>query len=369
MGEGASVVLVTGRQGVPEALETLASQARLTVQTVSSVAELAQLPRAPLAVLLPLASSAAPWDQLRAEPRWATVPLLAVAPEATELALVDTFARGGDDLLAFDRRDDVLAKLRALADWKEAMHRRGPDHVERRALIVGHDASWRASHARLLQRAGFSVHFAAPGEPLGARTAGATVGVIDASGGLEPVAATLAQDRAAGGRLPWIVAVSPDALGQARERLAGERASVYDRMGLTDALPFVVNELLASQNRAGVERRRSPRLLFATRVWARPAGSDQDRLGCSYTVSEQGIFWRSMAPLETGSRVWLELQPPRGGQRVRLSARVAWSRPFGPIGEALSPPGSGLEIEGGLPGDWELFQAGCQALLAGRVRR
>lgn len=351
--------------GWGERLKALALESRLSVVWAANAREVRRLSGGLAAVVLPLDNPLSEWAELRADPALAATPLLGMATEASELAYAEVFARGGDDLIVPDAPGEVVAKLRALPPRGEAPG----EEAMRSALVVGADAGWRSGTARRLRGAGFRVEFAS--DEAEARAALGrqvpTVVVQDGAGQIEASASLLAAQREAGREVAWVVSVEPSELGKARAVLSSQSGvAVHDAHGLADALPFVVNELTAGSVQ---ERRRAPRVLFGTRVWVRAAGAEREQLGFTYTVSEGGLFVRSLVPFAIGTTVWVELVPPRVGRRVRLVATAVWSRGFGPQGKALSPPGTGLRIDGGLPGDWELFQQGCQALLDSPVER
>ena len=352
-------VVLVARGNAGEGLQRLAQQAGLELQVSVSARELSR-DRLPAAVLLPLDGAPEEWAAVRENPAFSAIPLLGVAREPSELAFAETFARGGEDLLLTEEPEDTVAKLRAIpvpAQKSEAS--------ARRVLIVSPSAAWRASVARRLHGAGIDARFAGPEDAVDAASAGAPeLLLLDTSGGLEAAAALVAGLRAVS-KAPCLASVAPGDVRRGTELLEGlEGVAVHDAFGLADALLFLTNETLSS----GVqERRRSRRVLFGTCVWARPAGAERDRVGYSYTISEGGLFLRSMAPFAVGTRLWVELSPPRAGRRVRLVATAVWSRGFGPLDRAISPPGTGFRIDGGLPGEWEIFQEGCRTLPGGAI--
>lgn len=216
--------------------------------------------------------------------------------------------------------------------------------------------------ARRLRNAGVGVRFAQSSEEaLEFCHAGSTTLVlVDAMENLDEGKLLIERLRQRGHEVPVLLSVAPAELGKGSALLRGiPGVAVHDAFGLADALLFVVNEMTAGAVR---ERRLAPRMLFGTCVWLRQAGGEQDRIGYSYTVSEGGLFVRSMAPFPENTPLWIEINPPRQGRRVRLAATVVWARGVGPQSAAISPPGAGLRIDGGLPGEWELYREGCRAL-------
>lgn len=351
-------VLAVLARGKADGLRTLAQQAGLQLHGVGSTQELLRLPSPPVAAVLPLESSLEEWATLRESPDFAATPLLGLSSDASELAFAEAFARGGEDLLLLGEPEETLLKLRAIP----LSHRAAPS-APRRVLVVGHDPGWRRGAARRLRGAGFRVDFAGTPEEATelARQGEPALVLVDATADLTFGAELAAKLREGGLEAPMLVSVAPNNLGRGRAMLAGHtKVMAHDAHGLADALLFLVNEMTAG---AVVERRNAPRMLFGTRVWARQAGADNDRVGYSYTISEGGLFIRSLAPFPVGSRIWLELCPPRNTHRVRLVATAVWARGFGALDSAVSPPGTGLRIEGGLPGDWERYRVGCQSLL------
>ncbi len=352
-------VVLVARGNAAEGLPRLAQQAGLGLQVAGSAREIS-LERLPAAVLLPLDVSPEDWASVRENPAFAGIPLLGVARGASELAFAETFARGGEDLLLTEEPEDTVTKLRAIP-----IPAQKAEPSTRRVLIVSPSAAWRASMARRLHGAGIEAGFAGPEDAVSAASAGPPeLFLLDTSGGLEEAAALVSALRGVS-KAPCLASVAPGEVRRGAALLEGlEGVAVHDAFGLADALLFLTNETLSGSVQ---ERRRSRRLLFGTCVWARPAGAEQDRIGYSYTISEGGLFLRSMAPFAVGTRLWVELSPPRAGRRVRLAATSVWNRGFGPLDRAISPPGTGLRIDGGLPGEWELFQDGCRTLLDGAV--
>jgi hypothetical protein len=229
---GRSKVAIMTRGIFSEVLRPLVRQAGLELQPVVSPRELSG---EPVGVIVPLDSSPEVWAELQEDPAYGAIPLLGLAQGANELSFAETFARGGEDLLALGAPEDALAKLRAIP-----VPAQRPEPSGHRVLVVSEDAGWRAGVARRLRGAGIEAIFAATEAELRASAGGVALAVIDG-------------------------------------------------------------------------RRQPERAVAMARVW--------------------------------------------------LAATVVWARGFGPRSRAISPPGMGLRIDGGLPGEWELFQQGCRALL------
>jgi Tfp pilus assembly protein PilZ len=104
-------------------------------------------------------------------------------------------------------------------------------------------------------------------------------------------------------------------------------------------------------------------VLYGTAVAFRAAGREQDEIGFSYNVSAGGVYVRTLAPLDAGQELWLEMWPPRSERRVRLAGTVAWKRPFGPSEGATVPAGFGVKITEGLAGDLERWRGGYETFI------
>ena len=103
------------------------------------------------------------------------------------------------------------------------------------------------------------------------------------------------------------------------------------------------------------ELRASSRVLYGTTVLFRVAGGEDDEIGYTFNISAGGAYVRTLAPPPRSSDVWLELRPPRSHRRVRLEARVVWTRAFGPNDSATVPPGFGVQLTGGSTADLEWY--------------
>ena len=142
------------------------------------------------------------------------------------------------------------------------------------------------------------------------------------------------------------------------------KVAVTDGFAPPENLLFVANELARS---GATDGRASARLLYGTVVAFRQAGRDEDAFGCTYNISAGGLYVRTLAPLNGGEEVWLELQPPRTDRRVRLEGRVVWRRRFGPIESATVPPGFGVQITDGAKGDLARYESGYRTFAADTV--
>lgn len=311
---------------------------------------------APIAFLVAMGSSAAQRAcvQVRLRRAFAHVPILGIASELGDLHFSEMFAMGGDDVISVDAPDRLRARIRRLA--RSASESPLPHGRKGVAVVLGGDPSWRAVMGRVLANGGYEVSFAV--EPSSAARPDAKLVVSDESlfraGGADVVCA-----RPIEALTPWVVMAAPRRLAALRRELEGAaRVTVGDAFAPPENVLFLANELgfdVAS-------RRASPRLLFGTSIAFRAAGRDKDELGFSYNLSATGLYVRTLAPVDPGEEVWLEMWPPRSDRRVRLVGRVVWRRAFGQSETATVPPGFGVQLEGGLGGDLERYRQAYDVL-------
>jgi Tfp pilus assembly protein PilZ len=214
------------------------------------------------------------------------------------------------------------------------------------------------------------VRFVASADDLHQESLAASVDLLVFADDLGPgqVEAALRAARAHGSQVAWIVVTPPKGMAvlRAATKCLGTVA-VADGFAPPENVLFLANELLS---RRGVDKRSSPRVLYGTTVAFRVAGRDQDEIGFSYNVSATGVYVRTLAPLDAGQDVWLEMWPPRSDRQVRLAGTVAWKRSFGPNEGATVPAGFGVRITEGLPGDlvrWRLGYEAFAEMLLGAV--
>ena len=317
----------------------------------------------PLAIVLPLGADGAAkaFEQIRRQARFAPVPIFGVVDAINDLTFTELFVWGGDDLVQLSTEQSLLRRLRALrapvgrpAAAAEATSRPC-------AVVAGADSAWRTILGRSLSNGGFSIRFAMTAEGLVNECVaeGVRVAVVaDDLGPSGPLAA-LVEARARGSNAGYVLVAPPKRIAHATRAMKEMgRASVADGFAPPENVLFLVNELLAPR---GVDKRASPRLLYGTSIEFRAAGRDEGEIGFSYNVSAGGLFVRTLAPLDPGQEVWLEMWAPRSERRVRLAGVVAWRRPFGPNGGATVPAGFGVRIDHGLGGDLERWSAGYHA--------
>jgi Tfp pilus assembly protein PilZ len=318
----------------------------------------------PVAIVLRTAAAGA--DQacahVRSQARFAHVPVFGVADERSDLSFTELFSWGGDDLVTLDSPRPVVRRLRPLlaraaSAASAASHRSG----DMSAIVAGPDARWRSVMGRALYHGGFSVRFVSGGADLAEESLAEGVRVVVTVDDLAPdgAPAALSRARARGSEAAWIVVAPPKRMRAVHAAVATQgRAAVADGFAPPENALFLANELLA---RRGVDQRASARLLYGTTVAFRAAGRDEDDIGFSYNVSAGGAYVRTLAPLDAGQEVWLEMWPPRSERRVRLIGTVAWKRPFGPHERATVPAGFGVKITAGLGDDLERWRAGYEA--------
>jgi CheY-like chemotaxis protein/Tfp pilus assembly protein PilZ len=293
----------------------------------------------------------------RSDALLADVPVVGLARTPTDLSFAELLDAGGDDAVASGSPDALVSRLRALPSARQRVH-----VGTRTAIVAAPNAASRNVLARSLREVGYSVQFAADADELHVawETRAPDLVVVDAglppSGGAREVVAA----RAVGRDTPAVVVAPPRLARETRAALAGSpRTAVLDAFSPPDGVVFLSNEISAGVRS---DQRAAPRLLYGTRVWVRRAGTDGDCVGFSYTVSEGGIFVRTLAPFAREEELWIELFPPRCSRRVRLAASIRWTRRFGRADDATAPAGIGLKIEGGMPGDAERYRDGCRAL-------
>ena len=358
-----SALLAVGKfpDEVARGIEEAASAVGLTTRFIDHGEE-TLLPSGahPAAVVLPMDSpdTAETCTKLRAQTRLASIPVFGVARQRKDMAFVELFALGGDDLVGHRSAEDLARRLRALLT-KRAPATPGVSGRAGVAIVASPDLRWRGVMGRALYAGGYSVRFVTSSTELVEEALAENVKVVVVADDLEPegavAAATLA--RARGARAAWIVVSPPKKIASVHLAVGAlERAAVVDGFAPPENVLFRANELLA---RPGPDQRAAPRLLYGTAVSFRGAGRDEDDVGFSYNVSSGGLYIRTLAPLDAGTEVWLDMWAPRSQRRVRLAGTVAWRRVFGEQERATVPPGFGVRIVDGLAGDLERWRAGC----------
>ena len=357
-----TLLVVGASEGTLPDLRRVASESSLGLvhkTNVQSAAAWLESTR-PAAVLVDLRAVVALdlFSTLRRAPRWADVPMIGLTQTLTEIAFAETFWAGGDDLVRPCDSTQLVARLRATKRGAGT----GTPPARGSAVVGGAEPAFRVAAGRVLQGAGYDVEFALTAEEVeaGARKPGTQI-VVTSEALPQGSSMTLLESlRASGCDVPFVISVPVRHIARAQVQVRKlSHVELCDSFSAPDELLFLANSLVAAPMRS---RRVAPRLPFGTMVRVRPAGGEDDIVGFSHNVSQKGLFVRSLYPFAPGDAVWLEIVPPRGERRVRLSAQVMWHRPFGPLGPALSPTGSGFQITGGLPGELELWERGVHDL-------
>lgn len=346
------------RRGGVEALAAEAARADVTLRAIEPTPELADRVRElDACALVVRADDPTAEDvclRIRTDPRLSAVPVIGMTPRSDDLAFVEFFSWGGDDLVELAATGALERRMRLL-----------PRGLTRRAvaprgvvLIADDDQRRRIILARVLRNAGFDARFAVDSDELAREGRAEGAILVFCAVDLPPSGAitALKSVRSGGNTVPWIISASPQRFGRAVARAVGmDPVTVYDSYAPTENALFCANEAL---RQTFAEQRASPRLLFGTTVAFRQAGRDRDELGYAYNISAEGLYVRTLAPPDTGTELWIELQPPRTQRRVRLEASVVWRRLLSAPEGATVPPGFGLRITGGSDSDRERFRSG-----------
>jgi len=358
-----SAILAVGRfpDEVSRGIEEAASAVGLTARFIDHGDEPLLPSGAQLAaVLLPMDSPGAAdaCTRLRAQMRMASIPVFGVARQRKDMAFVELFAAGGDDLVGHCSAEALTRRLRALLTRRTpvAPSIADPSVV---ALVASPDVRWRGVMGRALYAGGYSVRFVTDSTELVEEALAENVKCVVVADDLGPEGAVAAAllARARGAQAAWIVVAPPKKIASVYAAIAAlDRAAVVDGFAPPENVLFRANELLA---KPGPDQRAAPRLLYGTAVSFRGAGRDEDDIGFSYNVSAGGVYVRTLAPLDAGTEVWLDMWAPRSQRRVRLAGMVAWRRAFGEQRRPTVPPGFGVKIVDGLAGDLERWCAGC----------
>jgi hypothetical protein len=295
---------------------------------------------------------------MRRQVRFARVPVLGLSEARRDGEFGELYAQGGDDLVDARSVRPLVARLRPLVERAEAA---APARPRGSVVIAATDVNWRATVSRMVENAGL-----VPMDVNNAEDAVAAAGSIDVrfvvarddlppEGALAAIATCLKRYVV----VPWVLVAPGKRATALRESLEHPHVAVVDARVPPDHLLFTGNELGRSQL---AERRAAPRLLYGAATAFRPAGGAEDDVGFTYNVSMGGLYVRTLAAAAMDTEVWLELRVPTTERVVRLVGHVAWKRAFGPSESATVPPGFGVRLTGGVPGDLERWADGCRAL-------
>jgi len=319
----------------------------------------------PIAIALDMTSHGAETSclSLRGMARLAHVPVIGLTAELNDLAFPEMYGWGGDDVIRSGAPRDLVPRLRGLATDAPLQ----PPAAKGRVVVVDSDRRRRVLYARVLRNAHYDVHFAIEADEALAASRNEAVKLLitNAESGSEDAVDLAVRTRSEGLAVPVVIAAPPMKMSGYRAAVEGlAKVVVTDGFAPPENLLFVANELGRSGANDG---RASLRLLFGTVVTFRQAGRDEDAFGCTYNISAGGLYVRTLAPLDRGDDVWLELRPPRSDRRVRLEGRVVWRRRFGPIESATVPPGFGVQITDAAKADLSRYEAGYRAFAADTV--
>ena len=294
---------------------------------------------------------------IRARPKLSNVPIVGAVKNVSDLAFLELFEWGGDDLVELGDTAALSRRLQMLPKQDGTAGARPKGTV----LVADADVRRRVLSTRCLRNAGFEVKVASNTDELAqAWSDPAVVAVMaDAEVPETGAEAALKAARSGGNAVPWVISAAPRKMGALALAAQGvEGVMLHDAFAPVENALFCINESLFGFH---AEQRASPRLLYGTVVNFRVAGRDSDEFGYVYNVSADGLYIRTMAPLDVGEDAWLELKPPRTERRVRLEGKVAWRRMFGPLQGATVPPGFGVRITGGSTTDTQRYREGYEA--------
>lgn len=291
----------------------------------------------------------------RAESRYATLPLLSLTKAVTDLAFIEAFSWGADDVVVRHDAASLRARLRHLPKELSAL----PESTRGQVLVAEAERARRLLVGRVLRNAGYQITFAVEANDLKQFTQSLELDVLVANIALTPSPRELVEGLRQRER-PTLCVLScpPRDLKKHKSVLEGLiGVTTTDAFAPAENILFVSNELGRPR---GTDLRGSQRLLYGTTVGFRSVGREMDDHGFTYNVSEGGLYVRTLAPPDD-ELVWLELCPPRGERRVRLVGRVAWRRGLAKGEYATVPPGFGVEIIDGARMDVSAWRDGCRA--------
>lgn len=291
----------------------------------------------------------------RAESKHATLPLLSLTKAVTDLAFIEAFSWGADDVV--DRHDTAALRSRLRHLPKEPIVM--PESTRGQVLVADADRARRILVGRVLRNAGYKVTFAVEADDLNQFVQDRNLDVVVANVALTPSPREFAQKlRDKDHPALCVLGCPPRDLKKNKAILNGlPGATTTDAFAPAENVLFVSNELGRPR---GTDNRASARLLYGTATGFRSIGREMDDHGFTYNVSLGGLYVRTLAPPDE-ELVWLELCPPRGERRVRLVGKVAWRRGLTKGEYATVPPGFGVEIIDGARMDIKAWQDGCRA--------
>ncbi|MEB2322961.1 MAG: hypothetical protein OZ921_10620, partial [Sorangiineae bacterium] len=294
-------------------------------------------------------------QKLRSKKQLAAVPLIALASELDDPYVAKLYAMGADDVVPSSAWAGLIARLR-LAPSNESLV---PPPARGRAVVADPDAGRRDVIGRVLSNAGYEVRFALDARALEYYSEKKELGLIVASAELESVVKLAEASRKRRGAPSWVITAPRRELSELAEAVAHlEQVAVVGAFAPPENVLFTANQLAEQGRNSG---RKSDRVLHGTLVWFRAAGADDDEIGFSYNVSQDGLYVRTLAPVEA-DELWLELRPPRSKARVRLEGRVVWRQRFGATATASGPAGFGVTLVGGMGNGLAAWHEGYASL-------
>jgi hypothetical protein len=350
------------REAEARAVRGAASTLGLEVSTFDSPMALAEAldRRIPVAVLVVAGCDGCVevMAHLRGQVRFAGVAVLALSEERRDRVFAEVYTQGGDDVVDGRSLRGLVTRLRPLAERSDTD---APAPQRGCVVVAATDANWRAVVGRMVANAGLLPMFVNNAQDAFDAASAADTRFVIARDDLPPDGALAAVDRCRrqAVAVPWVLVAPAKRATALRTSLTHTLVAVVDALAPPDHLLFIANDLGRSQL---AERRSTPRLLFRGTVGFRPAGHTDDEVGFTYNVSAGGLYVRTLAPPPSATEVWLEIAAPTLERTVRLVGQVAWRRAFGPNECATVPPGFGVRITAGLPGDVERWAEACYRL-------
>ena len=300
--------------------------------------------------------------ELRGEPAFEDLPLVAVVADPWEASLGRLFMFSIDDFVDAAAPESLAPKLVALASgepYRDTMRFTG------RVVVADPDRARRVLYGRLLRRKGLNVDFAV--------TAAEVVALADrddalrfvlAAAGLPPSGAGAAWSaaRASGGRagaVPWLVSGTAAEVEGIGSELEGDIRG-FEVGSPPENVLFLVNEALSPPPK---NVRASPRLLYGAVASFRVPGETRPVPAFSYNINRTGLYLRTLAPPPVGTELALELRPPHGEGRAAVRARVVWRKEPRASAGPVVPAGMGVVYLRVPLADGAALDAGYGALL------
>lgn len=287
------------------------------------------------------------------------VPLIALTPRLTELAFSNALRAGADDVAALGAAESLRVRLANLPPERISV----TDPARGEVVIADGDRGRCDVLGRVLANAGYRVRYAIDAVTARFYAQRNELALYVCNSELcDPTELILTARQHSD--FPWIVTTRQLDVDAVRRDLASfSRVAVMSAHSPPENLLFVLNSLGPD---SAARRRSGQRALHGSVALFRGAGQEADECGFTYSVSTRGVYIRTLLPAPAGD-VWLELIPPLKTRRVRLLARVAWSRHFAQAGGESAPAGFGLRVVDGLGQDLRLWEEGARQLVEGNA--